>query len=316
MNMFSKYVLLFPLILFCYSSWLSAAEPIPIHLIKPLYDIGGPKSDQLSMPSDVAVNNKYTYVVDSGNHRVVVFDKAGGQAFTFGKEGVKEGEFRGPVGIDVGQDGKIFVADRGNHRVQIFDKTGNFLASIVTSNKKHQLIRPIDVAIDDKNQVLYITGNNNHKLMKFSLEGYLLSEWGGEGVNLGSFRYPATLTMLPDGHIAVVDILNTRVQVFTEYGKVSSQIGSWGVLPGHLFRPKGIAVDMQDRVYVSDSYINVVQVFSSTGHFMYVLGDKGKPTRMEAAVGIAVDDNMRLYVAEMAEHKVSVHQISAFQNEE
>ncbi len=317
MNEFFRNILLCSIILFCYSGWLSAADPaIPIHRIKPLFDIGGPKSNQLSMPSDIAVDDSRIYVVDGGNHRIVVFDKDGDQQFTFGKEGVEEGEFRGPVGIDISKTGKIFVADRDNHRIQVFDKTGRFFASIVVANENHHLIRPIDVAVDEEHQVLYVTGNNNHKFMKFSLQGHLLGEWGGEGINLGSFRYPATLSMLPNGQIAIVDILNTRVQVFSRNGKVRSQVGAWGVLPGQFFRPKGIAVDLKGRIYVSDSYMNLVQVFSRTGHFMSVLGNKGKPSRMETATGIAVDSDMRLYVAEMKEHKVSVHQISTFPNEE
>lgn len=297
---------------FCLSLSVQATEPLPTHPVKHLFDIGGAEKTTLSMPSDVAVDKRRIYIVDSGHHRISIFDKDGDHVFNIGREGIEDGQFRGPVGIDVDSKGRIYVADTGNHRIQIFDPKGKHLASIVTADKKNQLVRPVDVAVDERAQLLYVTGNNNHKLMIYNYPGYVLNEWGGDGVDEGFFRYPGTLAMLNDGRIAVVDILNTRIQVFTRKGKVSLQVGEWGVYPGHLFRPKGIAIDKKGNFYISDSYMNLVQVFSDGGRFKFVLGRKNKPTRMRTASGIAVDDEMRLYVAEMLEHKVSVHEIKPF----
>ena len=301
------------LLVFLCASWAAqAAKPVPTHDIKHLFDIGGLKSDLLSLPSDVAVEKNKIYVVDSGNHRVRVFSSGGKLLFTIGKKGIGAGEFRGPVGIDVDTQGRIYVADTGNHRVQVFDPRGKFLTAIRTVNKDRALIRPIDVAVDEEMQLLYVTGNNNHKLMTFNFPGYLLDEWGGKGVGVGDFRYPGTLVLLPDKKIAVVDILNTRVQVFTKRGHVDLQVGKWGVLPGRLFRPKGLAVDKQGRFYISDSYLNIVQVFSDEGQFQYVLKQKEENVSMETPTGISVDENMRLYVAEMRQHKISVHAIMKY----
>ncbi len=148
--------------------------------------------------------------------------------------------------------------------------------------------------------------------MIYNFPGYVLEEWGGDGVDEGFFRYPGTLALLDDGRIAVVDILNTRIQVFTKGGGLSLQVGDWGVFPGHLFRPKGVAIDKKGRFYISDSYMNLVQVFSDGGRFISVLGRRNKPASLRTASGIAVDDELRLYVAEMLEHKISVHKISPF----
>ncbi|MDH5444221.1 MAG: NHL repeat-containing protein [Gammaproteobacteria bacterium] len=307
-------LLRYSFVFFCISSYVFAAEtaPIPIHPVKHLFDIGGPKKTLLSLPSDVAVDKHRIYVVDSGHHRVVVFDKDGDQELIIGKEGIRNGQFRGPVGIDVDSQGRIYVADKGNHRIQVFDKKGKHLVSIVTADKNKSLVSPVDVTVDESSELIYVTGNNNHKLMIYNFPGYVLEEWGGDGVDEGFFRYPGTLTLLHDKRIAVVDILNTRVQVFTTKGKLSLQVGEWGVLPGQLFRPKGIAIDKQGRFYISDSYMNLVQVFTDGGRFQAVLGKRDKPSSFKTAAGIAIDDDMKLYVAEMLEHKVSVHSISEY----
>jgi len=78
------------------------------------------------------------------------------------------------------------------------------------------------------------------------------------------------------------------------------------VRPGQLFRPKGVAVDARGRLYVSDSYLNVVQVFDAEGGFLYVLRDPQHP--LVTPAGLAVDGD-KLYVAEVLADRVSVFRV-------
>jgi hypothetical protein len=106
----------------------------------------------------------------------------------------------------------------------------------------------------------------------------------------------------------VVDVLNTRVQVFRENGEFSIQVGEWGVLPGQLFRPKGIATDRQGRFYISDSYMNLVQVYSDIGQFLYYLKVADSAHQMNTPTGMTIADD-RLYIAELLANKVSVFKL-------
>ena len=55
-----------------------AAVPVPLKAIKHLFTIKGEKNEPLSLPSDVAVSDDgHIYIVDSGNHRIAVFDRDG-----------------------------------------------------------------------------------------------------------------------------------------------------------------------------------------------------------------------------------------------
>ena len=285
-----------------------SAEPAETSEIKFIRDIKGGAAGPLSLPSDVAVDKQHIYIVDGGNHRVVVFDHQGEHLFSIGGEGERAGQFRSPVGIDVGEDGRIYVADKDNHRIQIFGKDGKYLNNFQVKSEG-KLVRPVDVAVGAGSKEIYVTGNNNHKVMVLSEKGELKREWGGSGQNSGEFRYPGTITFLQDARVAVVDILNTRVQIFEQSGDFSIEVGEWGVLPGQLFRPKGVAVDNKGYLYVSDSYMNLIQVFSDTGRFVHLLKISEMPRSMETPAGIAVSNDQHLYVAEMLQNKISVFEL-------
>ena len=284
------------------------ADGIATRAARHLFDLTSAAGITLALPTDVAVGlDGRVYVVDGGNQRIAVFDRRGGYLFVIGQRGAGRGEFKDPVGIGTSPDGQVYVADKGNQRIQVFAADGKFLRAFnVASNGRP--VPPIDVATDASGKTVYVTGNTNHKLMVYSADGRLLRQWGGQGVNRGEFRYPAGVTVGADGRVYVVDVFNTRVQVFDKNGSTSA-IGEWGVLPGQLFRPKGVATDTRGRVYISDSYLDVIQVFDGAGKFLYVLGSAGVPYRFEAAGGIAIDADNRLYVAEVLKNRVSVYEL-------
>ncbi len=68
------------------------------------------------------------YVLDSGNHRLQVFDKSGKYLRTTGKRGQGPGEFNAPHGLQLDDEtGNIFVADFNSMTVIIFEKEGKYI---------------------------------------------------------------------------------------------------------------------------------------------------------------------------------------------
>jgi tripartite motif-containing protein 71 len=279
------------------------AQDLLIAEARPGPEYGGGQDQDLSMPSDVAIGTEgRVYVVDSGHHRIALYDTAGNSLAYFGSEGKEEGQLQGPVGIAAGPDGSVYVADRGNQRLQAFAADGTFLKTLALL-EEGQAVTPVGIAVAADGKSLFVTANNNHRVLSVDRKGRVRSGWGGEGKDPGQFRYPATLALDNSGNVLVVDVLNQRIQVFDATGTAMAEFGKLGAKPGNFIRPKGVAVDGGGRIFVSDSYLGVVQVFTSDGTFAGVLGTNGEPVRFEAPTGLAFAAG-RLYVTDMLAGKV------------
>ncbi|MEW6601228.1 MAG: hypothetical protein AB1499_09675, partial [Nitrospirota bacterium] len=93
------------------------------------------------------------------------------------------------------------------------------------------------------------------------------------------------------------------------FGKHIVDIGSWGVLQGHLFRPKGVTVSEKNIVYISDSYMGVIQAFTDLGRFLGVICENNKLRKFKSPVGILIDKSDRLLVVEMRGNAITVLKI-------
>lgn len=261
--------------------------------------------DPLLMPSDVAIaRDGQTYVVDSGNHQVAVFDASGTRITSLGMMGDEEGQLMNPLGIGVSAKGEVWIADKGNERVVMFDAKGSPRRALELEADGESIV-PVDIAVGPRGKELFITSNNTHQVVVFSNKGEFLRAWGGEGEDDGQFIYPATIDIDSAGNVYVVDVINARVQKFDPAGTLLLTIGKRGGKAGTFYRPKGVAVDDAGNIYVSDSFLGVVQVFTADGEFAYVIGEDGTATVYDTPVGLAASGS-RLYVTQMLAGKVAV----------
>ena len=267
-------------------------------------------TDQLKEPSEVAVSKDgQIYVVDGVNNRIRIYTSRGRPVSSFGREGAGDGELKYPLGIDIPDSGRVYVADSGNHRVQIFDRTGGFIAQIKLPALKHPA-DPTDVAVDETRNRCYVVDNDNHRILVYDLSNLqLLDSWGTPGTGKRAFRYPFLIALDKQKYLYIVDVINTRVQELNPDGLFVNFIGGWGVEKGEFFRPKGVAIDKNGRIYVSDSYMGVIQIFLPTGEFYAAIGEPatGKVKKFKTPVGLFIDRQDRLYVVEMFANKVGVY---------
>jgi DNA-binding beta-propeller fold protein YncE len=268
----------------------------------------GPDGSPFNMPSDAAVGHDGDlYVLDGVHHRVVVYDAEGKFRFQFGERGSGAGQLLFPLGIAASPDGKVYVADSGNHRFQVFTAEGKPLEIVPLPATPAIPPDPTDVAVDPTGKWLYIADNDNHHVLVYDLtKGSFESVWGGPGQGRRQFRYPFLIDTSSQGYVLVVEPINTRVQVLNSSGKFVGFIGGWGIKPGQLFRPKGVAT-YGDRVFVTDSYLGRVQVFDIGGDFLGMLTDANqKPIQLITPTGVTIDEKRRcLYVVELKANRVS-----------
>ena len=89
--------------------------------------------------------------------RISKFSPDGKFIKSWGKIGVKHGEFRTPHALAFDSRGRLWVADRGNHRIEIFDQEGNYLES------RYSFSRPSGLFI--KGETLYVIDSESTPLV-------------------------------------------------------------------------------------------------------------------------------------------------------
>ena len=68
----------------------------------------------------MAIHHKNMYIIDSKNHRILIYDTNGTQLHSFGTQGSGEGEFNVPTGIAVDTSGNVYVCDSCNNRIVVY----------------------------------------------------------------------------------------------------------------------------------------------------------------------------------------------------
>lgn len=93
-----------------------------------VWSVGTDEGESWEMLSNVMAmafdRTDHLYVLDQGNHRVLVFDAAGRFVRQFGKQGGGPGEFQAPMGLAVLSDGRIAVLDAGRRAYSLFTPAG------------------------------------------------------------------------------------------------------------------------------------------------------------------------------------------------
>jgi DNA-binding beta-propeller fold protein YncE len=78
-------------------------------------------------PRGMAVDQEgRVFITDTGNKRVVIFDRNGVDLAAFGGQVTGVGQFDEPVGIEVDDTGRLFIADTWNKRVPDHDPDGRY----------------------------------------------------------------------------------------------------------------------------------------------------------------------------------------------
>ena len=99
--------------------------------------------------------------------------------------------------------------------------------------------------------------------------------------------------------IAVTDINNGRVQVFSSNGTYLRSFGRKGDKQGELDFPAGIAFDRNSRSMVVDSDNHRVQLFNEQGEYLsQFVGEGNLDHQLKSPLGLSVDRNGNIIVAD------------------
>jgi len=201
------------------------------------------------------------FVADTHYNRVLVYDLSGNPLGGFGSEGVGDGQFQLPTDVAVDAEGFVYVSEyHQNDRITKWSPDLQFVQAIGEEPiEGKRLSRPAGMDIDDE-QTLWVADACNHRIVRFSLEGAVLSTIGGFGRGAGEMRYPYDVNVTPEGDLLVCEYGGDRLQWFSKDGRSLRIWGRSGRELGELSAPWGAVYGAGGRVYVLDSLNSRVQI--------------------------------------------------------
>jgi DNA-binding beta-propeller fold protein YncE len=202
---------------------------------------------------------------DGGSHAIHAFDVADGSRLrVIGGAGDGPLQFVYPCQVWVASDDFVFVADSGNKRVQVLTPRLDFHRFVGVD----QLCGPAGVCADDA--AIVVSENRRHRISVFSrCDGTVVRRFGSYGSGDGELNWPQGLCFMPGHrHIAIADLGNHRVSVFSVEGEFVRHVGV-----GTLTSPFGVACSSFDELVVADTGNSRVVVLSAGGELLSTMGN-------------------------------------------
>jgi DNA-binding beta-propeller fold protein YncE len=221
------------------------------------------------------------------------------------------GQLKKPVNCDLDEQDRLYVADVERKQIVVFDRNGDYLFVIDDGLEG----KPSDVLVY-QNKV-WVTDLEAHQIRVYDPERKeLLFSFPDRNKNQPFYLFSATNLTAGKGKIYVTDTGDARIKMFTEKGEFLGSIGSFGKRPGQFVRPKGIAVDRQERLYIADAAFENVQIFNAESKIlMHFGGNYNGPGRMWLPAGICIDYEHLQYFQKFVYHEYELQYLILVANQ-
>ncbi|HSM58852.1 MAG TPA: 6-bladed beta-propeller [Candidatus Sulfomarinibacteraceae bacterium] len=237
----------------------------------------GSDDGELSSPSGVGhVIGTGTYVADSGNNRIQVFDWK--LRFDFAFDGSESddapGSLDNPTDVAISKAKRVYVADADNDRIMVFNLKGEYLDSWgSTGGGNGEFRHPYAVAVSRSNDDVYVVDRGNDRVQWFDSDGTYKGQWNSGG---GALSDPVGITVHPtSGDVYVVDRARNEVIQFQSDGTFIRDWGGNGNGNGEFDGPMDVTATPVHGVVVADTGNDRLQRFSDSGSFLEVIGSSG-----------------------------------------
>jgi DNA-binding beta-propeller fold protein YncE len=215
-----------------------------------------------------------TYVLDSDQQLVQVFDAQGASVRCFGGNGSGAGRFRTGSGAYAASsasggiavtDRHIYVADTGNDRVQRFTLGGKNPKIL----GKGRLDTPQGLAV--KGTRLLVADDGHHRVVELTTSGRYVRD--SAGVDM---RFPYDVAFDANGGAYVADNSFHRIIQLGAKLERKRAWGSEGGGHGKFVFPRAVAVLPGGNLVVADAGNDRVQQFTATGRYVRTIGINGR----------------------------------------
>lgn len=274
-----------------------------------------PGLEKLNNPAAVAVSpDGKVFVTDTVQSKVRVYDERGGFLREMGQpgDGSNPGDLQIPTSI-AWSDGLVYVVSPTIGMVQVFTEDGLPRQAIVVKDPKVDArLHLTAFGVRGDGTFFAVSGGKNMQIMELDDKGVVENRYAeaaladGEKVRFGG---SGSIAFDSQGTLYAASTINFTVHAFNKDGENSLNFGQAGDVAGKFLRPVGIAVDKQDRIWVTDIATANVQVFDSkSGEFLFALGaeKEGSGLGLTTPMGIAIGKDGKIYITEGLKGQVTV----------
>lgn len=293
-----------------------------------------PGNTQLSSPQDIFIDaTDAVYVADTGNSRVVVFDKYGRYIRSVGSTVLSQ-----PTGVYVDHNGYLFVADSGNNAVYKFDQSGRL---VHTYSKPTSVLYgantpfvPEKVVTDHEGNLFIVNAGSVQGLIELSPQGDYEGYFGGNRSGFSLLRYFERMfytktqllqlqTILPSSPTNVA--IDDQGLIYTVTSGLESQVikklnvSGDNLLPPdmpNLSNTTAVTVDHMGDIYAVDATYGWVTEYDADGRVLSIFGGSDTGSQrlglFKSPSGIAVSSDGRVFVLDKERGNIQIFRPTGF----
>lgn len=207
--------------------------------------------------------------------------------------------FKSSVGIALDSKGNVYITDGKAAQILELSPQGRVLRRFGHLAGGFQ--GPAHLAVDHHGNV-YLSVAERNLIEKFDPDGALLASWHRhKGSGRDQWNQPQTISMAPDGTLAIDDWGNDRVEILSPAGKTLRIFRAIGRPAGKLGNASGTCVGPNGNIYAADYDHGLVQEFDAHGWRLRTIGNIGGRKLFQTLPGpysLAVDSHNDLYSAD------------------
>jgi DNA-binding beta-propeller fold protein YncE len=263
----------------------------------------------LVRPYSVAVDSRGRMIVtDPGAAGVHIFDPAQHKYKFLDRQEKSKDPMIEPQCVAVDAKDNIYVTDSKAGKVFWFEANGKYRGAFGSLKGGEGFFkRPTGIAIDSETQNIYVTDTLRNRVYVLDPTGKVMRTFGQSGSGNGEFNLPTEIHIKGDT-VAVVDAMNFRIQIFNRNGAFQGAIGAPGQTELGIFRPKALAIDSEDHIYLVEGQWGLVQVFNREGQLLYHFGNGTGFGNFRLPSGLFIDHTDHIYLVDSYNRRVQIFQ--------
>ncbi len=228
-----------------------------------LFEFGG--KDVFRNVGEVVIDSRgFIYVLGSApeGRFIYKFDYDGLLLGKLEVRGLPEGLDFAPLSLNISEEDLIYVVNGPDPQMIVIDTNGEFksgfavLGDLTEKLRRESVIGQPEIDADR----IYLPVPSLGSVFVYHLDGSLEREIGIRGNLVGQLNFPSDVTIIDHRIVAVIDKHRFVVVTFTTNGQFLGEFGGMGVSPGKFYHPAYIDHDDQQRLYISQRFMNRVQV--------------------------------------------------------